>query len=100
MGEVVPQAKQANEEAKNSVVVPVDADMGKDSILITSSDASWFTPKRYPFFFNMKFMNFDVFYVFFFIWVIIKLKTLLSYKLGFFSFRRIDTRLFFYKKKL
>lgn len=83
MGEVVPQA---NEEAKNSVVVPVDTDMGKDSILITSSDASWFTPKRYCLFFLffMKFMNFDVFYVFFFIWVIIKLKTLLSYKLGFF----------------
>ncbi|KAL8097428.1 putative sphingolipid transporter spinster homolog 2 [Apium graveolens] len=44
MGEVVPQA---NEEAKNSVVVPVDtADMCKDSIFISSSEASWFTPKR------------------------------------------------------
>lgn len=46
MGEEVPQEKQNNEEPKNSVVVPVDTDMGKASILLSSSDASWVTPKR------------------------------------------------------
>ncbi|XP_017254438.1 probable sphingolipid transporter spinster homolog 2 isoform X1 [Daucus carota subsp. sativus] len=46
MGEEVPKARQENEEAKDSAVVPVDTDTGKASILLSSSDASWFTPKR------------------------------------------------------
>lgn len=51
MGEEVPKARQENEEAKDSAVVPVDTDTGKASILLSSSDASWFTPKRYCLFF-------------------------------------------------